>query len=199
MSKMVEVVVTDRDGRIIKRVAVNEDAFNYVLEKTRESFDMATAWFLRIMRAIFSPATIGSNLNETFTDTSGVSRMQGFKTNMGSSTNNFFNTSSCNNRLWIGYGSSDTPPTRTDYKLNNKLGEGIAGITADETQGTLTISASFTMSEDTTIYEVGLEWEGCVYGIGTCGRVLLDRTVFPNGITVLNGQTITIVYRFIFP
>ena len=199
MVKMVEVIVADRDGRIIKRVVVNEDVFNYVLEKTRESFDMATAWFLRIMGAIFSPVVAGGNLSVTFTDTNGTSRTQGLKINMGSTINDFFNTGYCNNRLWIGYGSSNTPPTRTDYKLNNKLGEGIASITVDETQGTITISASFTMPADTTVYEVGLEWEACVYSAGGCGRVLLDRTVFPNGITVSADQILTIVYRFIFP
>ena len=72
-------------------------------------------------------------------------------------------------------------------------------ITADEVQGTLTISASFTMNVDTIIYEVGLEWEGTVSGGDVCNRVLLDRTVFPNGIAVSANQTITIVYRFLLP
>jgi hypothetical protein len=110
----------------------------------------------------------------------------------------FFNTAYCNNRLWISYGDSTTAPTGSDYKLGNKLAEGLANITADEYQGTLTISASFTMSTDTVVYEVGLEWEATVASYNVCGRVLLDRTVFPNGIAVSAGQTLTVVYRFIF-
>jgi hypothetical protein len=197
--KMVEVIVTDRDGRVVKRVAVNEDLFNYVLEKARRSLDLTLAWFLRIMRGIFGAITVGGAWSETYTDTTGTSRTQNIKANVSSAYSLFFNTYGCNNRLWIGYGNSSTPPTRTDYKLGNKLNEGMVGITIKEAQGTLTLSASFTMGVDTTIYEVGLEWEACLAGSAGCGRVLLDRTVFPDGITVLAGQTITIVYRFLFP
>jgi len=197
--KMVEVIVTDRDGRVVKRVAINEDLFNYVLEKTREKpLDLATAWFLRIVRGIFAPVAVVGRQLETFTDTGGTSRTQRIKGPTGTEVL-FFNTAYCNNRLWIGYGNSSVAPTRTDYKLGDKLGEGIAGGTIDESQGTLTISASFTMSTDTTIYEVGLEWEACVLDYSTCGRVLLDRTVFPGGILVGANQTITVVYRFLFP
>jgi hypothetical protein len=207
MVKMVEVVVTDRDGRVVKRVAVNEDLFSEALKRRVEgnSGDTATAWFLRILLAIFTPVTASSAVSTSYIDTTGTSRSQSFKTIMypynytSPNLSNFFNTGYCNNRLWVGYGSSSAPPTRTDYKLGSKLNEGLAGVTANEEQGTLTISASFTMSADTTIYEVGLEWEACVALYNICGRVLLDRTVFPNGITVLAGQTITIVYRFFFP
>jgi hypothetical protein len=204
---MVEVIVTDRDGRVVKRVAVNEDLFSEALKRRVEgnSGDTATAWFLRILLAIFSPTTTSGTTIASYTDTTGASRTQGFKRvmypyNTSSPTlADFFNTGYCNNRLWVGYGSSSAPPTRTDYKLGSKLNEGLAGVTADEEQGTLTISASFTMSADTTIYEVGLEWEASVEGYNVCGRVLLDRTVFPDGITVLANQTLTVVYRFFFP
>jgi hypothetical protein len=196
---MVEVVVTDRDGRVIRRVAVNEDLFNYVLERGKENnLDTATAWFLRIMRGLFGPTITSGSWSETFTDTGGTSRTQTIK--LGSTGFTAFNcTYTCSNRLWISYGSSSVAPTRTDYKLGSKLSEGVAGVTTDETHGTVTISASFTMSANTTIYEVGLEWEMAVSSYGVCGRVLLDRTVFPDGITVLAGQTITIIYRFLFP
>jgi hypothetical protein len=196
---MVEVIVRDPDGRVVNRVAVNEDLFNYVLEKVKKRpLDLVTVWFLRIMRGTFAPVSVNGNWYEPFTDTGGTSRNQVIKGNVSGNII-FYNTYACNNRLWIGYGGSSTPPTRTDYKLGNKLSEGVAGVTADETQATVTISASFTMSANTTIYEVGLEWEAPVYAYSTCGRVLLDRTVFPDGITVLAGQTITIVYRFLFP
>jgi hypothetical protein len=196
---MVEVIVRDPDGIVVNRVAVNEDLFNYVLERVKSRpLDLATVWFLRIMRGLFGSVVVNGAWTETFTDTGGVSRTQYIK-GPTSTYAIFFTTYSCNNRLWIGYGNSSTPPTRTDYKLGNKLGEGVAGVTADETQATVTLSASFTMSADTTIYEVGLEWEAAVSGYSTCGRVLLDRTVFPNGILVKAGQTITVVYRFFFP
>jgi hypothetical protein len=207
MVKMVEVIVRDRDGRVVNRVAVNEDLFNEVLKRTAEknNNDMATAWFLRILRALFEPASTGGSIWASYTDAGGTARSQSFKAVMYSyyrtspDLYNFFNLGYCDNRLWISYGGSPTAPTRTDYKLGNKLGEGLAGITVNEGQGTLTISASFTMGDDITIYEVGLEWEATVTGYSGCGRVLLDRTVFPNGILVKANQTITIVYRFLFP
>jgi hypothetical protein len=211
MVKMVEVIVRDPDGRVVKRVAVNEDLFNHVLEKIKERpLDLATVWFLRILSAIFQPIAAGGTASASFVDSTGTSRSHNVKQPLymvvGSScypANNFFSTYSCNSRLWVSYGSSSVAPTRSDYKLGNKLGEGLAGVAVDETGGTVTISASFTMTADTVIYEVGLEWEAQVGGGGTasvvCGRVLLDRTVFPNGITVLANQTITIVYRFFFP
>jgi hypothetical protein len=207
MVKMVEVVVRDPDGRVVRRVAVNEGLFNEVLRRRigGNNGDMATAWFLRILLAIFGPTTQRGITSASYTDTSGTARTQNFKMVMYSYSttipdlSDFFNTGYCNNRLWVGYGVSSAAPTRADYRLGNKLGEGLAGVTADEAQGTLTISASFTMSADTVVYEVGLEWEGAVASAGTCGRVLLDRTVIPGGVVVGAGQTLTVVYRFIFP
>jgi hypothetical protein len=199
MVKMVELIVTDADGRILNRVAVNEELFKEVLERVSERpHDLATVWWLRILKAIFDTTTVGGAVGVTYTDTSGAARTQYIKANIGSYSL-LFNTSACNNRLWIGYGDSSTAPTRSDYKLGNKLGEGVAGVTVDETQGTLTISTSFSMATDTVVYEVGLEWEGTIEGSGICKRVLLDRTVIPNGITMAAGQTLTVIYRFIFP
>jgi hypothetical protein len=199
MVKMVEVVVRDPDGRVVNRVTVNEELFNYVLERVRrEQHDMGTAWFARILAAIFGPAAINGSVTATFTDLSGTLRTQNFKSGLGTSSN-FFNTSVCANALYIGYGNSSATPTRTDYKLGNKLDEQIAGAAADDVNGIVTVSASFTMGADTTIYEVGLEWYGTVSSSNTCGRVLLDRTVFPSGIPVRAGQTISIAYRFILP
>jgi hypothetical protein len=204
---MVEVIVRDPDGRVVRRVAVNEELFNEVLKRRIEKNDndMTTVWFLRILFAILGPVAVSGMSRATYTDTGGTARTQNFKMVMypyyssSPALSDFFNTGYCNNRLWIGCGNSSTAPTRSDYKLGNKLTEGLAGVTADESQFTLTISASFTMSANTVVYEVGLEWEGVVEGSGVCGRVLLDRTVFPDGIAVSAGQTLTIVYRFIFP
>jgi hypothetical protein len=203
MVKMVELLVTDADGRVLNRVAVNEDLFNYVLGETKKDrTDLTTAWFLRIMRAIFEPTTIYGSTQAAFVDISGSSTGQYFKYNTGSGAPGgfiFWNTNNCNNRLLVYYGNSSAPPTRSDYKLGNKLGEAVAGVAVDETQGVLTISASFTMAVDTVIYEVGLAWEATIGGATTCKTVLLDRTVIQSGITVAAGQTLTVVYRFIFP
>jgi hypothetical protein len=193
---MVEVVVTDSDGRVVERVAVNEDLFWEYVKRIMASLDMGTRWGVRLLEAIFAPAGAGGTTTFTATDTGGTVRTQNIKLSMGGRAS-FFETSTCPNRLWVGYGTDPTPPSPSDYKLGNKVAEGLAGVTGDDLQGTVTISASFTMTTDTTIYEIGLEWEGTVSGISTCGRFLIDRTVFPGGLTVKAGQTLTVIYRFV--
>jgi len=194
---MVELIVTDRDGRVVKRVAVNEDLFWEYVERIRANPDRGTRWGVRILEAIFAPAGVTGTTTFTAIDTDGTSRSQNIKVNMGGSYYSFFNTYMCPNRLWIGYGTNATPPSPSDYKLGNKVAEGLAGVTGDDLQGTVTISASFTMTADTTIYEIGMEWEGCVSSVNICGRFLIDRTVFPDGLTVKAGQTLTVIYRFV--
>jgi hypothetical protein len=194
---MVEVIVTDRDGRVAKRVAVNEDLFWEYVKRIRDNPDRGTRWGVRLLEAIFAPAGVAGTTTFTAVDTGGTSRTQNIKTNMGTAYSSFFNMNTCPNRLWIGYGTNSTPPSPDDYKLGNKIAEGLAGVTGDDLQGTVTISASFTMTADTTIYEVGLEWEGCVSSYNVCGRFLIDRTVFPDGLLVKAGQTLTVIYRFV--
>jgi hypothetical protein len=193
---MVELIVTDGDGRVVGRVAYNEDLFWEYVRRVRANPDRGTRWGVRILEAIFAPAGVSGTTTFTAVDTSGTGRTQNIKTNMGT-TASFFNTYACANRLWVSYGTGTASPTPDDYKLVSKIAEGLAGATGDDLQGTVTISASFTMTADTTIYEVGLEWEGCVASNATCGRFLIDRTVFPNGLTVKAGQTLTVIYRFV--
>jgi hypothetical protein len=193
---MVEVIVKDPDGRIVKRVAVNEDLFWEYVRRIRANPDRGTRWGVRLLEAIFAPAGVGGTATFTVTDTDGASRTQHAKSPT-SYWFGFFNTNYCANRLWIGYGTYATPPSPSDYKLGNKIAEGLASSTGDDLQGTVTISASFTMTADTTIYEIGLEWEGTVSGCWVCGRILIDRTVFPDGLVVKAGQTLTVIYRFV--
>jgi hypothetical protein len=203
---MVIVEVRDPDGRVVKRATANEELFRASMKLTGESRDdLLTLWIYRILLAVLTPALTYKITSATFTDTTGTSRTQYFKCPMaglGSSVYNlynFFNTGNCNNQLWISYGNSNTPPTRTDYKLGNKLGEAVATMSYDESARTMTFTVGFTLSADTVVYEVGLEWEACVSGCTVCGRVLVDRTVFPDGITVLAGQTLTITYVISVP
>jgi len=190
---MVELVVRDASGRVARRVAANERLFRrYVRAAPRGA--MATRWFLRLLGALFAPTGVAGSASFTFVDTGGTSRTQNTKLSAGTAAV-FVNTAACANKLWIGYGTGTASPTRDDYKLQSKVGEAVAAVSADETWGTLTLSASFTVTGDITVYEVGLEWEGCVSSYNVCGRILLDRTVFPGGIAVKAGQTLTIVYR----
>jgi hypothetical protein len=197
---MIEVVVTDRDGRVVKRVAVNEDLFWEYVKRIMANPDRGTRWGVRLLEAIFAPAGIGGTTTFTAVDIGGTSRTQNIKYHYIFAPERaftFFHTFYCPNRLWISYGTDPTPPSPTDYKLGSKIAEGLAIATGDDRQGTVTISASFTMTADTTIYEIGLEWEGTVASHNVCGRFLIDRTVFPDGLTVKAGQTLTVIYRFV--
>jgi hypothetical protein len=194
--KMVELLVKDKDGRIVNRVAVNEKEFNRYIKKMnrKDNMDYSTRWFIRFIYNIFLPVSSGSSNIITWTDITGTSRTTLIKSNISASI--LWTTSSCNFRMWISVGTSSTAPTRDDFKLGNKIAEGISSISVDETNGIITLSASFSFTSDTTIYEVGLDLEAAVGGQTTCGRVLFDRTVISNGIIVPAGQTLSVVYKF---
>lgn len=196
--KAVVLEVRNPDGTLAKRVAVNEDLLKEYLERRREgggAEDLTTLWFFRLWAALLTPVDAAINASFSFTDEGGTSRTQGAKGNMISG-NFFLNTYSCANKMVIAVGTGAVSPTRTDYRLANKIAEAFATISVDETALTTTLSASFTFSADTVIYEVGLLWAGCVAGYNTCGRFLVDRTVFPNGISVTAGQTLSVAYVF---
>jgi hypothetical protein len=197
---MIELIVTDREGRVIRRVAINEDLFNEALK--RDSNDFSTAWFIRILRALFEPLSTSGVSNASFTDTTGTARTQDFKKPMYPSNStapalsDFLNTGYCYNRLWVSCGTGTTPPTRTDYKLESEVAEGVASLTVSEDIGIITVAGAFTFTADMVISEIGLKWEGVVSGYSLCGKVLLDRTVLDTPITVPAGTTLTVVYRF---
>jgi hypothetical protein len=189
---MVIVEVRDPDGRVVKRVTANEEAFRVAQRLAEENGnDLLTLWIYRIIKGLLTPTMACQDITETFTDTGGTSRTGNIKFCPSYATNAFNTTGYGPNRPWISYGNSSTPPTRTDFRLGNKLGDAPVTMTFDESARTVTLTAGWTLTADTTIYEVGLEWE--LY-LGTRTRILVDRTVFPDGITVRAGQTLTITY-----
>jgi hypothetical protein len=196
---MVVVEVRDPDGRVVKRVTANEELFNASLKLIRGSEnDLLTLWIYRIIRGLLAPVDVVRTWAETFTDITGTSRSQNIKVTLGTLAA-FNNTTNCANRPWISYGSSSAAPTRTDFRLGSKLGDAVAAMSFDETARTITLTAGWTLRADAVVYEVGLEWEMCVAGCATCGRVLIDRTVFPDGIAVKAGQTMTVSYVITVP
>jgi hypothetical protein len=196
--KAVILEVRNPDGTLAKRVAVNEDLLKEYLERRKESDeaeDLTTLWFLRFLASLFTPADVGTGTSFGFTDEGGTSRSQATKGPFGSYVS-FINTQYCANKMVIAVGTGTASPTRTDYKLGNKIAEAYATISTDETGCTITLSAAFTFNADTVIYEVGLLWAGCVSSYNISGRFLVDRTVFPDGISVAAGQTLSIAYVF---
>jgi hypothetical protein len=192
---MVIVEVRDQDGTLVRRVTANEELFKVATKLARESEnDLLTLWIYRIIKGLLTPAFSSQNITDIFVDTGGASRTGYLKAPVAA---NIFNTTNPGpNRPWISYGNSSVAPTRTDYKLGNKLGDAPATMTYDESARIMTFTAGWTLTADATIYEVGLEWE--LY-LGAQARILVDRTVFPDGITALAGQTLTITYVISVP
>jgi hypothetical protein len=192
---MVIVEVRNPDGTLVRRVTANEEAFKVATKLARESGDdLLTLWIYRIIKGLLTPAFTNQFITETLVDTGGASRAANIK---GNFSVNIFNTTFYGpNRPWISYGNSSVAPTRTDYKLGNKLGDAPATMTYDESARIMTFTAGWTLTSDVTVYEVGLEWE--LYP-STQTRILVDRTVFPDGITALAGQTLTITYVISVP
>jgi hypothetical protein len=195
-----ELIILDGD-RVVRRIAVNEDLREEYLRRRAEgNGDMVTLWFFRLVAAIFEPVTAGTHGTPfSFVDVTGTSRSIRAKTATGTAVPTdelIWNTSgTANNRFWISVGTSNVSPLPSDFKLGSKVAEVLATRYVDESIMTITLSGGITFTTDTTIYEVGLEWECNVAGATTPGRVLVDRTVFPDGIPVPAGRTLAVVYR----
>jgi hypothetical protein len=185
------------EGRVVRRISVNEDLREeYVTRRASGNGDMVTLWFFRLVAAIFEPVVAGvSGTPFPFVDVTGASRSirAKYSASMGDVIWNTY--MGAHNRFWISVGLVGVEPTPTDYKLGYKVAEVLATRYVDESARTITLSGGITFTSDTTIYEVGLEWECNVGGVTTPGRILVDRTVFPDGIPVRANQTLSVVYR----
>jgi hypothetical protein len=195
-----ELVILDGD-RVVRRIAVNEDLREeYLRRRANGNGDMVTLWFFRFVASIFEPLVAGQNGTPfPFVDVTGTSRSIRVKVATGTAVPGddvIWNTSgAANNRFWISVGTSSVTPSPSDFKLGNKVAEVLATRYVDESVMTVTLSGGITFTSDITIYEVGLEWECNVAGATTPGRILVDRTVFPDGIPVRANQTLSVVYR----
>jgi hypothetical protein len=195
-----ELIILDGD-RVVRRIAVNEDLREeYLRRRANDNGDMVTLWFFRVVAAIFEPVLAGVHGTPfLFIDITGTSRSIRAKTAAGTTVplhEIIWNTSGvAHNRFWISVGTSDTPPSPSDFRLGSKIAEVLATRYVDESIRTITLSGAITFTTDIVVYEVGLEWECNVAGATTPGRVLVDRTVFPDGIPVSAGRTLAVVYR----
>lgn len=194
----IEVLILDRD-KVVRRLSINEDLREeYIKRRTDGNHDMITLWFFRAMVGIFEPVSGDANGSYyPIKDISGRDAQIRVKYS-GAVGDVVWNTySNRPNRFWISVGTDSTPPDPQNYRLGNKIAEALASLHADETARTITLSAGFTFTSSVTIYEIGLEWECYVAIAWTPFRFLADRTVFPGGISVGAGQTLSVVYRVV--
>jgi len=191
-----ELIILDGD-RVVRRIAVNEDLREeYVRRRAEGNGDMVTLWFFRVVAAIFEPVVAGvQGTPFSFVDITGTSRSIRAKYSATSGDVIWNTYGSAHNRFWISVGTSSVSPSPSDFRLGSKVAEVLATRHVDESARTITLSGAIMFTNDTTIYEVGLEWECNVAGVSTPGRVLVDRTVFPDGIPVPAERTLAVVYR----
>jgi hypothetical protein len=194
-----ELIILDGD-RVVRRIAVNEDLREeYLRRRANDNGDMVTLWFFRVVAAIFEPVLASLHGPPfLFIDMTGTSRSIRAKTATGTivpAHEIIWNTSgAAHNRFWISVGTDSTPSSPSDFRLGNKIAEVLATRYIDESIRTITLSGAITFTIDTVIREVGLEWECNVAGATTPGRMLIDRTVFPEGIPIQANKTLSVVY-----
>ena len=95
---------------------------------------------------------------------------------------------------YIGLGSGSTPASESDYKLESEITTIKADVVVNEPTYEIRASVSYTPTTDVTICEVGLYISACDSG-GVLRRILVDRTVLPECITVTGGTTISVLYK----
>ena len=193
---MIELIVTDKSGRVIERREINRDIFEEYLRREEASRDYSTRWFIRLLYGLFKYTNKDAIEEVGITDTTGTAIS--IRTKYDTSTAHFFNNTYFGDiGFYIGVGTGTTPPTRDDYKMERKIAEAYASASVNEDAGIITLTAGFTWTVDQTITEVGLEW---LVNFSTTSpqncRVLCDRTVLDTPITVPAGTTLTVVYRF---
>jgi hypothetical protein len=192
---MIEIIVTDKSGRVIERREINRDLFEEYLRREEASRDYSTRWFVRMLFYLFKYTTKSGTDQAPVTDTTGTARNIRMKYPTGDVIFNC--TYSADVGFYIGVGTGTTPPTRDDYKMENKIAEGVASASVTEDAGIITLTAGFTWATDMTISEIGLEWYVNFSSASPYNcRVLCDRTVLNTPITVPAGATLTVVYRF---
>jgi hypothetical protein len=193
-----EVLILDRD-KVVRRLSINEDLREeYIKRRADGNHDMITLWFFRAITGIFEPVSgSASGTAYPIIDVEGrnVSILIKFSGTIGDVIWNTFPGRP--NRFWVVVGTDSTPPDPRNHRLGNKIAEALASLHADENNRIITLSAGFTFPSSVTIYEIGLVWECSTGPFGIAIRFLVDRTVFPGGISVGAGQTLSVVYRIV--
>jgi hypothetical protein len=194
-------ILVHNGNTVERRIAINEDLREeYIRRRASGNGDMVTLWFFRIVAAIFEPVPAGVRGSPvSLKDIRGADRSVIVKFSEyiyepfpASIWNTWLDR---HNRFWISVGRDATPPSPTDYSLKDKIAEIIAAWNPVESARTILLTGGFVFAEDTTIYEVGLEWECNIAGAPHPRKFLVDRTVFPEGIHVEAGKTLSIIYR----
>ena len=175
-----------------KVAAVGEELFEEYLRKKQElcPYDLGTDWFGRMMAALFKNDGAKSRTAFSFVDVTGTSRSRYVKYDIATGLFNDTNAYDCG--AYIGIGTGTTPPSKQDYRLANEVARAAAGATYADGGTSFSVSATFSLSTDTQITEVGLYWKE-----GYTGYIwLLDRTLLSPPVTFPANTPMVVNYVF---
>jgi hypothetical protein len=189
LTKEIIVTVKRKDGRVeTRRVVVNEKVGD------DRGGDLVTLWAFRLICCMFAFAPKGTYVTFSFVDLGGASRTQNCIQVGGTE----FVGSGCADRApYIGFGSSSTPPSRTNSRLLTELARVRGSRYVDESAFSCNIVGSWTPDSGVTVCEVGLYMLVCDRD-ARARYVLFDRSVLSPCVSVSAGDTISVVYAFRF-
>jgi len=175
-----------------KVAAVGEELFEEYLRKKQElcPYDLGTDWFGRMMAALFKNDGARAATSFTFVDVSGISLSRYAKFYSTGGLINETGNTDCGS--YIGIGTGTTSPTKRDYKLANEVARAAAGATYADGGTSFSVSATFSLSTDTQITEVGLYWKEGAGGF----MWLLDRTLLSPPVTFPANTPMVVNYVF---
>jgi len=179
----VKVVGYTRDGKIKK-----------VIEKEGDLVLDNFAYFLRL---IFVPIDYGGTYQETeLIDVTGTKRT----VIAGASAYcwDYCNYSVKEFNVEVGFGT--TPPSNSDYTLENPQGRARAEIYSLETLSDrirIVLRGSVSVASSGTVWEVGLSLR-CTDNTGSAKRFLLCRDVLSEGLEVVAGEYVAVYYTIEF-
>jgi hypothetical protein len=177
-----------------KVTSVAEDLFwKYLKEREeRYKYDLGTDWFGRMMATLFNYIPSGTSDNFSFVDVAGNSRTKNVKNNTGGGTDMLVNTYNTDVGAFIGIGTGTNPPGKQDYKLTNEVARQSAQGRYVDGSSYFSVLATFVLSSDTNITEVGL-----YYKTGYPSYyVLLDHTLLSSPVTFPASTPMVVVYSF---
>jgi len=101
-----------------------------------------------------------------------------------------------NARTEIGIGSGTAGFSQSDTTLGSLISRNnVSNQTLNKSNRLIRMSASASISSSTTVAETGLFWDVVRSTNGNNFRMLWERTVLDNSISVVNGDTVSTTYE----
>jgi hypothetical protein len=128
-------------------------------------------------------------------DTASVTDVNGTSRSIPTTGNDTW-TASTTTRTEIGIGSGTAGFSQSDTTLGSLISrDNVSNQTLDKGNRLIRMSASASISSSTTVAETGLFWNGVIDTGTNRFRMLWERTVLDNSISVASGDTVSTTYE----